>query len=734
MRKTYLLAAAAAAMFAACSSNESIDAGKQPAPVATTDQGAVTFDAYTQRGTSRAGAAGVIKTEAANSLGLKDANVGFGVFGYYTNNNEYDGQTIPDFFYNQKVYWDATYWKYEPVKYWPNEYGSSAIADDADKVSYFAYAPYVVATPSTGKVSDDASYGIAQLSRNSLTGDPYVKYIASFKWNQSVDLLWGVVPTDNTTWNTVAGAHQTFAAGLPWLDVERPLEAATQTAATQRVKFDFRHALSQLNVVVDYDADQTGHTDDANPLGAATRVYVRNVSFTGFAMKGALNLNNVVANTPLWKAYDGESDLESGGETVINDGRKDGREGNADAPTEKNIFINPALIQTKAWSTDNKGVLNKAQNLFWFPAAEKVATNMLLEPSDPNVGKVNLLAAEQIGLGTGMADANDQDYTTGTLNTAMLNWPVMVIPNGDDLSVTITYDVETVDPNLATKLSDTQTLGSSIENRITKTITLQGGKNYLEAGKKYTINLHLGLNSVKFDAVASDWDTPTINGENWLPYNETVYQASGVYNYTLTAATVNNLGFKLSGFAPGESVTGTFVAPVTALTGSPWSANATTGIVDVAANAATITANTQVVNVTTASAITFTGASSGKTVSLNLVQLAAQPDGTNSTLAISAGDTEGVFALADDAGTTLSGDVWQGSTRNVTIVSAYRNGVEMTEVAESVTPTGALQFSCDQAAGSKKIKLGAPAASGEVFIFTIKAGDSKEVTIKCTVS
>ena len=62
--------------------------------------------------------------------------------------------------------------------------------------------------------------------------------------------------------------------------------------------------------------------------------------------------------------------------------------------------------------------------------------------------------------------------------------------------------------------------GSSIENRITKTInfTTAAGPAGLESGKAYTIKLHLGMNSVKYDAAVGDWETGDA-GEAWLPAN-----------------------------------------------------------------------------------------------------------------------------------------------------------------------------------------------------------------------
>ena len=94
----------------------------------------------------------------------------------------------------------------------------------------------------------------------------------------------------------------------------------------------------------------------------------------------------------------------------------------------------------------------------------------------------------------------------------------MVIPNGDEFTVEIVYDVETLDPNLANYVSDNKTKGSSIENRISKTVTF-GSATTLENGKKYTLKLHLGMNSVKLDAAVSDWDNSSAAQEVKLPSN-----------------------------------------------------------------------------------------------------------------------------------------------------------------------------------------------------------------------
>ena len=739
MKKIYLFAAMAT-MLAACSEN---DLGKEEAAVQqNAEPGAVTFESYVNRPTTRSGATGTMTYNTDDSRKLVDT--GFGVFGFYTDDNEYDGQYLPNFMYNEKIFLKTgspNYWTYEPVKYWPNEYGNSAIADDADKVSFFAYAPYVKVTPNTGK-AENQTYGITQLSRNSLTGDPYVKYLASFDWTKNVDLLWGVC--DEPSWAIVAGENQQInngAKGLPWLNVQRPKTAGTQAAQTDnRVKFNFKHALSQLNVQVDYDADQEIHSLIDNSLASSTRVYVRSVTFTGFSMKGSLNLNNIEPNTPLWMAYDAISDLESGEETTIYDGRKDGKEGSSSAiaSNEKNAFLNPAIIQTTNWNSDNKGVQNRPQNLFYFPGADKVAADMI---ANTPTKSVTLTAEEGIGLGwsSGSGIVYQNTSTGGNppnsgAGAKMLGWPVMVIPNGDEVTVTIVYDVETVDDKLPTTVSDNSTKGSSIENNITKTITFSTNatRNYMEAGKKYTIQLHLGLNSVKFEAAVDEWGANVVEGKEWFPANTPTYQAPGVYDYTVAATAVETGGFTINGFSPNEAlIVNKVTTPSLTITTEPTVADET-GSAEIT-KIESLTKNASVLNKTIANAVTFTGADSGKELVLNIVQKADELSG--STLAIPKDGSTGTFTLKNATSAAVKDAVWVGSKRNVTIVSAKRNGYTMTEV--DTTPSGALQFKCASGNGTTNegtITLGTNAIEGEVFEFTIKAGDAGEVTITCTVS
>ena len=459
MNKKLLFAATVAAMLVSCSSDDlSVQtAARQDAQGL---ENAVSFEALSQRGLTRAGEAG-----AMDNAKLQEQ--GFGVFGYYTDLNEYDQTSTPNFMYNQEVKYGGGSWTYEPIKYWPNEYGNQAQSDDVDKLTFFAYAPYTLNTPATGKVTED-QVGITGFTHNTAAGDPYVKYVGSLDPRQCVDLCWGVCADADKTWNIIQGGNQTMEADFPWLNVQRP-----QKSLGQKMKFTFKHALSQLNVQIDADVNTDQHGEGAD-VDANTKVFVRSITFNGFAMKGALNLNNEEAGVPNWKGYNCNNEPILTEEYTIYDGMKDGKEGTGyTASNEKVTGLNPTIIQSKKWSDQEAtdGVQKTAKNLF-----------------------------------------NNTDATA----------PIYVIPTGDDMSVTIVYDIETADEKLLSgTVSDNETPGVSIGNRISKTIALTSGDAMkLEAGKKYTIQLHLGLSQVEFDATVDEWvDAASEEGEAWLPEN-----------------------------------------------------------------------------------------------------------------------------------------------------------------------------------------------------------------------
>lgn len=246
-----------------------------------------------------------------------------------------------------------------------------------------------------------------------------------------------------------------------------PQKNLLKPAVGSKVTFNFKHALASLNVQIKTDVD------GGASVNSKTRIWVRQVTFDGFEMSGMLNLAS--ENTPTW--YDVMGNRTLGGAAVtVYDGRYDGREGLLPSATETPTGLNPQLIQSSVYTTDpslvtmTSGVTATPQNLF-----------------------------------------DDEASATA---------PVLVIPSGAPLTVTIVYDVETYDPLLASNLlSDAHTHGRTIENRITARVTTDGSAPIvLEAGKRYTVNLILGLTSVKTTASIGAWGSGD-DGEGDLPHD-----------------------------------------------------------------------------------------------------------------------------------------------------------------------------------------------------------------------
>lgn len=469
MKKMYLMMAAVAGILAACSGNEAevlenaagVSKNTPEAPVP------VEFGAYVNRATTRAGMTGVLENGTPNTS--EDSRTGlakgFGVFAYYTDDDLYSQIYQPNFMYNTKVYSTASNtWTYTPIRYWPNETGGGAISDGIDRLSFFAYAPYVEVDPTTGIVSGDgvdADHGIVGLTRNAAIGDPFVKYNVNLDPNSQVDFCWGVSAI-STLSSVETLTNNSVTAGKPFLNLIKP-------NVSDKIKFDFKHALASLNVQIDGAFDEV--SPSSTDIDNNTKIYVRKITFEGFVLQGSFNLNTDKAT---WYDLAGTSYI-NGGSVTIYDGRTDGREGTAQgaASNESPTGLNKQLIQTN--ETTIAGVKKTAVNLF----------------DDTNV-------------------SSNKDSA-----------PLFVIPSGQALKVTIVYDVETKTDELPTYVSDGTSHGTSIENTITKTIQDSSSKDIkLESGKKYTIKLHLGMTSVKFDASVSNWDTPEVNGSANLPANK----------------------------------------------------------------------------------------------------------------------------------------------------------------------------------------------------------------------
>ena len=523
--KKFFLFAALALLAMSCDKTEvlNVDNGL------TSDSG-IKFEAYTpQTAVTKAGTPGDVTND---NIG----NLGFGVFAYYTAGEKYDVNAKPNFMYNQKVYKEsatATVWKYEPVKYWPNEYGNAAVSDEIDYVTFFSYAPWTEFEPTTGAVvadnEHDQNFNIISVNKNNVSGDPIIQYVVDTDPATSVDLLWGVAASNaasNYSSINEAQAPNKIEAGMPFKDLVKP-----GNPIEDKISFNLKHALAKVKFTIDYIADDFTPNGTSKVINAdETRIFVRSFTIDGWATQGALNLNNEKAGEPLWKDIDGIKDL-SFDQLTFNDGRKDlGKEGteNGAQTNEPNQYLNPKIVENfdavsgnKFGSGKNPGVTNVPQLLF----------------------------------------GGDEEKNGGFFYVIPRNEK-----NGAPVNVKIVYDVETIDPALPGLLSDGMTHGISIENIIQKEAIL-GDKTDFEAGKQYLVKIHIGMTSVKIEAVVTAWDDQGTT-EVDLPDNQPMpcWTVDGVPGYFLSDPSLG-IDFTLTD-ASFVTDSASFVKAIT--TDSPW--------------------------------------------------------------------------------------------------------------------------------------------------------------------
>lgn len=427
--------------------------------VAAAQQVPVTFGTYLgEQAITRYGYTGVMddtQLEAAIAAGG-----GFGVFGYYTDNGNYvstaNSGSKPNFMYNQGVFYNTDHWEYSPIKYWPNEYGNSAASTGTDRLSFFAYAPYVPLKAATqGSTEGDSDgfipntsdanlkgvsgSGILSVSGNNYGGDPIITYGFATNPANSVDLMYAKSAnaiTDGPASNNTPPAANNIAAGDPLVDL-------TKQSTAGIIKFDFKHALARLELEVIGAFDVTTSGSGYGDLDASSKITVESVVITGdWSTSDRLNLH-----TGTW-------------------------------------------ANTTAVSTNQTITINSGNGL----------NPNVLDNNPANFAAITVSGVE------GQGNAKSV-MTDGSGNTQYL----MFIPdtNTKIKEVTITYFVNTNDGNLYDGMS-------RVQNVITKTL---GTPITLSAGNAYKLVLTLGMTTVKIDAQVSPWVTTGNESEVWLPIN-----------------------------------------------------------------------------------------------------------------------------------------------------------------------------------------------------------------------
>lgn len=505
MKKHLFFAATALAMLASCSQSDDLSA---PVVAENTQPQAIEFGTYVGKNVNtRAGQTGSITS--AQVLANKG---GFGVFAYYTGDNDYLGTTsvnptttpvtlttpqasamAPNFMYNQQVTGTdlvTPVWSYSPIKYWPN---GNTTADDQDnnagtspaagtgggKVSFFAYAPYVTKAAANG-----TGTGIISMSDNSATGNPTITYKMQAGNANPVDLLWGTAGTNGVKAQEgdVAnnGNYIAVDPGTPkWADRPFAVNAnLTKMKVDGKVQFAFKHALAKvggsnvgsgttngLQVVLDVDdgTAETGGTYDNN----TTKVTVSDITITARA-----KVDTDDDNSP-------DKYLTPAGNQGILD------------------------LATGQWTID----VATAANITADKASASSLTHQITTSGDsPANASLNTTIAEPT---TTLADGTAawDGLVKGVLTTPKNVYadeanPLVYIPGTyPELDVQITYITRTKDANLAKGYSE-------VPQTVKKTLTFTKA---VQLNKQYNLIIRLGLTSVKFDATVSDWDPDTNN-------------------------------------------------------------------------------------------------------------------------------------------------------------------------------------------------------------------------------
>lgn len=283
MKNSMILAAAALAL-AACAKVETIN---NNAPEA------VSFGVYTGKATSTKAVSATDYSTIDNDV-LQASTYGFGVFAYYTDDDTYASSTTANFMYNQKVTYSGGNWTYSPLKYWPNEHGTSAKSDGVDRLTFLAYAPWVenfaINGDTESTVKDGAATpaaateGITAMTGNTTAGDAVLTFVVPASSEEQIDLLYGTL-----------GAQSVNVDGVSEGVVGGPIENLTKEKTDGKVNIKFKHALAKVAINIKDVVDQEDPTSTVNPGagsdGKFTKVFVKSVTLKGTDLGTAGKLN-----------------------------------------------------------------------------------------------------------------------------------------------------------------------------------------------------------------------------------------------------------------------------------------------------------------------------------------------------------------------------------------------------------------------------------------------------------
>lgn len=206
---------------------------------------------HTPQGTIPIGfSSDVPQTRATKEYGSAADLTDMGVFAYFTNGTFSEGSSTPNFMYNQKVERQADgSWIYSPVRFWPG--------NTTDKISFFAYAPYV----------DHAASGGSNPSFQGKTaaGYPQLTYTVPVAEGDQTDLL----------------------AAVPLMNRTAP--------AGEQVKFKLKHALTKVNVGIKSEVGITVTALSVNNVPATATLTFTDSGFDWGSYTGTKTVNATLA-------------------------------------------------------------------------------------------------------------------------------------------------------------------------------------------------------------------------------------------------------------------------------------------------------------------------------------------------------------------------------------------------------------------------------------------------------
>lgn len=427
-----------------------------------------------------------LKTLRQNGFGVFAVNTGTTPYGDWRTANSTkaaaDAHDYSNYMFNQAVQWpkkdaestdpaETGSWSYSPIKYWPNPTFGENNAMKPQYVSFFAYSPYV-SNLSKYNSSNSSNPGILGYSY-AANGDPLIAFNAV---NTDVDLLFGAGGgTQNGSYcNDEAGTNSNTGKSYD----SSPFTVNSDIAKMKNnglLKFNFKHALSKVKITVDTHIGETAATVDKN-----SKVMI---DYIILSMGNAESGENVPTVSFL--------DLATG-------------QFAADASTGsegKNDIVN--AVKTKG-KTDEEN-----------PIMEGLPTPDAKKDMNTNIGSVedDVITAAAKADDSGSSTSPAKPHTRGEGDTgsswddlpSVTGTPQDIVEGGCNymffptftpkIEVYVKYHIYTKDPIYESGYVDVVQI-SKAELTFTKD---------LESGNAYTLQLHLGLTSVKMDATVSEW-------------------------------------------------------------------------------------------------------------------------------------------------------------------------------------------------------------------------------------